>query len=210
MTSKQKAFTLIEMVVAIAVFAVFAAMVSTAYVASVQNQERAKMQLSRLAEIQLAMSILGRNFEQITNRPIRDEYGEKKPAFISQAEPDKAVEFTHTGRLPTGFPGSALARVAFGVSEEKLWKYAWPVLDRAQDSQPFKSELLTQVEALELRYLDDKNEWQFQWPAVVPVEGQPDPIPRAVELSVNTKDWGKIKRIFVIPEVGSSAPAAAK
>jgi len=200
---KERGFTLLEMVVAIAIFAILSSMVSVVYISSVQNQDKAKVALQRLGEVQLAFVVIGRSLEQISNRGIRDNYGDLQPAIVSQSGLDSAIEFTQTGRVPLGFPGANLSRVGFGIKEENLYRYLWPVLDRAQDTTPVESLLLEGVKGMELRYLDAKAVWHNDWPPGLDDELAKS-FPRAVELTLEIIDWGKVSRIFLLPEYEAS------
>ena len=57
-----------------------------------------------------------------------------------------------------------LRRIGYRVEEESLIRYAWLVLDRAQNSEPLEQPLLDGVTGLSARYLDGDGEWQENWP----------------------------------------------
>ena len=70
----------------------------------------------------------------------------------------------------------------------------WPHLDRAQNAEPYESVLLTNVNAAELRYLDNKSEWHGQWPPLT--TATPALTLSAIEFKLSLDDWGEISRLF--------------
>ena len=59
-------------------------------------------------------------------------------------------------------------------------------------------DLLTGVKGVQLRYLDSNQTWQNVWPAS---SSTPDPFqsrPVAVEVIVQFKDWGPVRRLIEV------------
>ena len=67
---------------------------------------------------------------------------------------------------PAGQPRSSLRRIGYQLEEQELVRYAWAVLDRAQNSEPVEQSLLDNVTEMQLRYLGADAEWQDSWPPV--------------------------------------------
>ena len=57
------------------------------------------------------------------------------------------------------------------------------------------------VKSLELRYLDAENNWHDQWPPSDP-EFQGANLPKAVEVSLELTDWGKVVRLLPLAGTG--------
>jgi type II secretion system protein J len=64
-------------------------------------------------------------------------------------------------------------------------------------------DLLTGVVGVQLRYLDSNQAWQNQWPEITAIQNgsttadlQSRPI--AVEIIVQFKDWGAIRRVIEV------------
>lgn len=211
MSIQQRGFTLVELLVAIMVFSVLAAM---AYggLRSVLNTERAIDQSAqRLNAIQQAMLFIGRDLAQLSGRGIRDEFGDRQPPLRSQSQGGAAMEFTRGGwSNPAGQQRSTLQRVGYAVEEHQLIRFSWPVLDRAPDTQPQRFPLLDDVQSLQLRFMDEQRAWHEAWPQVSANSGTPASLPRAVELTIELADLGVVRRLFVIDTtlVGPLAPPA--
>jgi type II secretion system protein J len=68
-----------------------------------------------------------------------------------------------------------------------------------QGNKPVVQDLFTGVKAIQLRYLDSNQSWQNQWPP--PTLAQSDGLvarPVAVELIIEFKDWGRIRRLIEV------------
>ena len=209
-------FTLLELLVALAVFSVLAAISYGGLNKILTGSAHSSQQMDRLAELQRAFVRVGRDLEQAVVRPVRSEYGDSMPAFAGKGleykQTELLFELTRNGwRNPLGRERSHLQRIAYGIKDNKLIRFRWAVLDRAQDSEPTESELLTDIKSIKVRFLDQQNLWQPEWPLDNPngpPTGSPSAtgdelsqpqIPRAVELTIDVEGWGKIRRLYKLP-----------
>jgi general secretion pathway protein J len=217
-----RGFTLLELLIAIIIFGLIAAMAYSGLNNVLNARSKTEARVQQLYKLQMALTLMERDVEQVVDRPIRDEYGDEKPALVGNEYGDFLLEFTHTGWLnPLSSPRSNLQRVAYWVKDEKLYRTIWYVLDRAQDSKHYDTVLLEGVKNLEFKYLDDKNEWQRSWPpqnlsgstqaqilqaqqqnqqsgeppAALQFIQQPT-FPRGIVVEMETKSFGKVERWF--------------
>jgi len=197
--SGQRGFTLLELLVALSIFALLAAMAYGGLNTVMRSQQITTAQAERLAQLQKAFFWLGRDITQAVDRRIRDEFGDLQPAMLGVSIGERRLELTRNGwSNPVGRKRSNLQRVAWGVREEQLVRLYWNVLDRAQDSKPLEAVLLDDVQKLELRFLDDKQKWHEVWPAVTRGVQSKVALPRAVEVIVETGREGRIRRVFEV------------
>jgi general secretion pathway protein J len=192
-----RGFTLLELLVALAVFAVMSVMAFGGLRAVLNASESTQASASRLAAVQQAFVVIGRDAEQAQRRPVRDEYGDVQPALRVGSVADRRLfELSRAGwSNPAGHARSTLQRVAYRHEDGTLYRLYWPVLDRAQDSAVQERVLLTGVNAVQVRVLDPDGQWQTDWP---PVNGS-DAAPRALEMVLELEDWGEVRRLFLIP-----------
>ena len=194
----QRGMTLIEILVAMSIFAILATLAYGGLNTVLSTREAVTTEADRLSDLQRSFARLGRDFEQAAPRNIRDIHGDVQPAMQSGGEVDDdtrvLVEFTLGGkRLFPGQQRSRLQRVAYAIKDDKLLRLNWNVLDRAQDSQPYTTEVLSGVDSLEIQFLDEAGQWLEQWPD----NGQVSQgLPLAVELQFDIKDWGEVRRVF--------------
>ena len=200
---RHSGFTLLEMLVALTVFALVSAMVYSGQVAVLNAKQGVERQAHFLKQLQTAMLMLERDIGQHVLRSVRDDYGDSQPPMVSADFGEIRLSLSRAGwQNPLNQPRSTLQRVAYGVEEEKLLRYSWSMLDRAQGSEPYKVVLLESVRELKLRFLDQKREWQEQWPPQGGMQSAAPPLvmPLAVELTLELEEWGSFRRL--IPTAG--------
>lgn len=195
---KLRGFTLLELVVAMAVFAIMAAIAYSGLNNVLIAQQQTDVHSEQLHQLQLAMTWFERDIEQTVNRGVRSEYGEVLPPVIGNDFEGYLLELTHGGwRNPANQPRSHLQRVAYALRDEQLIRAYWRVLDRAEDSKPFENVLLDGVKAVEIRYLGANGEWRTSWPELSTTgNASPEIMPKAIEVNVDTKQFGKITRLL--------------
>lgn len=199
---KLAGFTLLELLVALSIFGLLAAMAYNGLNTVMNARQVTEQHASRLTQLQMTFLWLGRDVEQAVDRAIRDEYGEEQPAMMAVEFGRYQLELTRGGwRNPAGRARSNLQRVAYGLREGELVRSYWPVLDRAQDSQPLESVLLDGVDKLELRFLDSNRQWHELGPASQLGSAQQANAdqPIAVEVTLETEAEGRITRLFRVP-----------
>jgi len=207
-------FTLLELLIAIALFALLGLGTYRMLEAVLRSDEVVRAQETQLRELGRALWSLERDLIQAVPRPIRDGYGDEQNAFLGQlASLDEGVAFelTRSGwRNPTGLHRANLQRVRWRLAGDSLERLYWVVLDRDVDSQPRVQRVLDDVSALRLRYLDSESGWHEEWP---PFEfGRSDPeqqarrLPAAVEVSFEHPRFGSISRLLRLPESAPPLP----
>lgn len=203
--SKQQGFTLLELLIASIIFAIMAIMAYGGLDNVISNSQSSKQALKRLQQVQQTVSVLNRDFRQIIPRPIRDEFGNTQPYLSAGNNIDYLVEFSRGGRVnPGGLLRSTLLRVAYQFDEKTLVRLQWPQLDRTQEQEPKKTTLIDNLEAATIRFMDPAGEWQEQWPPLnaAPVNAPGTAVttiyPLAIEIILQLKDWGEIRRLYQI------------
>lgn len=106
---------------------------------------------------------------------------------------------------PTGLQRPELQRVAYILDNGTLVREHWNVLDTTLSSQPVKRNLLKHLRSVTFRYMSITRSWVDTWPpAGAGSTGAQDSYyhmrPMAVQVTVDSKDWGKIVRIFEIAQ----------
>lgn len=194
---KTRGFTLLELIVVIAIFGVLSLMAYGGLNSVLKSRAKIEQFLERTAQFQKTYQHLRNDLQQVRNRPARDNYGDAQPPL--RGDRDARVEFTRAGwRNPLQQPRASLERVSYRLVERQLRRESWRVLDQSQDSKLVSLTLLEDVDELRLRYLASSREWSEIWPPLSNT-GQVQlttPAPLAVEITLQTKDWGETKFLF--------------
>lgn len=199
MSNPQRGFTLMELVVATAIFFIMAAMLYSALDAVRQQLVFSEQAESSTRELHYAMRRIALDLAQIQPRAVRDELGDQGSAVRTNTG-TAAVEISVGGwRNPMALPRGSIQRVAYVVDGDTLARLHWPVLDRTLASEPLRIELLEGVLAIQVRFLDASGEWTEQWPPLdASGSGSPRQRPRAIEIVLEHEEWGVINRLIEV------------
>jgi len=201
--SRRPGFTLIELMVAMAIFALVALMAYAGLSQVINARIASESSLDRLTTVQFAFRQIAMDLEQLHPRPVREEFGDSQlPAVIADLRRLNQLELTRAGwRNPLGTPRSTLQRVAYRLEDGKLIRSHWYVLDRLQMNKPVEFTLLEDIEEFELRFMKSDGDWLNSWPDpdVSPAQ-QLEMRPRAIEISVQFSDekYGTVRRLFEV------------
>ena len=249
-------FTLVEILVALLIMAIMAALGYSTYRAARVSAERTEDSLKRSREIEFGMRVVASDFAQLAPRPVRDILGQNRlvairgtpgagsvtvtaaslgasstsasnsgmsfdsgsnpspgmsfnsgSGFGSTTDPNAVsmVDLTRAGWSNTaGQQRSTLQRVSYALVGEVLKRSYQINLDTVQGNKPVVQDLLTGVMGVQLRYLDSNQAWQNQWPETTTIQSGPNATadlqtrPVAVEIIVQFKDWGPIRRVIEV------------
>ena len=163
------------------------------------SHERVRSSADAFTGLNLAYSIIQRDFNQFAPRAVRDEYGEVLPTIDFENE-DYIIEFTRRGwRNPAGRQRSRLQRVAYSLDfeEETLTRHFWKVLDRAEDSEPISQLLLEGVTDFRVTgFSGDESAIDREFI----LEDEEVAAPLAMEVVISTNGLGESYRLFQMVE----------
>ena len=202
---RQSAFTLVEVLVAISIFGILATFAYATLSQTLLSAEMLGERMDRLQALQKAVRIITTDFQQLSPRPIRNDFGDTaSPALLSDARSGNLLELTHGGwSNPARLPRGTQQRSAYRLENGELIRYHWPVLDRTMSADVFEVKLLEDVDEMAIRYLQSGGEWIDHWPprtAVGPDSELNNLIlrPRAVELIIEVEGIGEIRRLIEV------------
>jgi len=194
-------FTLIEVLVALALFGIMSALAYQALGQTLSNTEFLHERVDRIQSIQRSMSMLGRDLMQASPRPVRDLLGDGyTPSLQTNLSSEFALEVTRGGwSNPAGLPRGTLQRVAYRLEDGQLLRYHWNVLDPTLSDEPIITELLSDIDSVLFRFRTHNGDWSEQWPPLNTQGGAAMRIrPQVVEVVFTLADEGEIRRFFEV------------
>ncbi len=197
-------FTLLELLVAMGIFAVIGAMALGGLNTVVGQTTIAREQMDRLTQLQRAIRLMSGDFNGLAPRFVRDELGSAGEAPLEADGRLFGVELRLTRGgwpNPAGLPHrGTLQRVQYRLDDDKLIREYWPVMDHVLGQEPRSEELLSGVDEFRLLYLDNQDEWQPQWPPAQAASTVASQRPRAVRILLELRDWGPVERLIEVAQ----------
>lgn len=225
MRPRASGFTLLELLIAISIFAMVSSMAYSGLNHVLRARDRIEAEREFWRGLTLVFLRMQDDFAQARPRSVRDQLGIRGAVFIGQPTDIRAlgapsVEFSRGGVFVFDLPAtdgemnapekkppprSDLERIAYRYNDGVLYRLSWPVLDRAPATAPVETVMLRDVESFEVKFLNEKatsnlNQWFPNWP--LPPAGGAAPslteMPRGVQVELKLKGREEITRLFVI------------
>lgn len=206
---RSRGFTLIEVLIAMAITAMVAAMAFASLDSTLDSVEGLREQGERISEVNRAWSLISRDLNHFMNRPVRNEFGSWNSPLMGGEVADQTLAFTRGGwHNTTGRVRSNLQRVRYVLEDTTLYREHFLVLDRTSESEPLRVALLEGVNRVEYRFLGTATELRQgdfdteNWPEVWAIggSGEPAPAPAALEIRLELEDWGEVRWLYELPQ----------
>lgn len=204
--SAEHGFTLVEVMIALAIFAMIAAAGVVILSFSIRAGAASAARLDGAAAMARTVSLLSADLAQAVDRPSRDEGGVTRPAFVGEsgaaATPMLTLVRGGWSNLDDA-PHPTLQKVAWQVENGALERVGWPEVDGAAPLAP--AAMLTGVTDVRLRYRI-AGAWSDRWDARAAAAA---PLPQAVEVVITRRDGTRWREIFPIGGGAPPQPVAA-
>ncbi len=208
--NRARGFTLVELLVALVVFATMAALAYGGLRSVARTRSELAQKEDAFRDLVRTVDLLNRDLGEVIVRPVRGASGQSMPAFIGA--PDH-IEFTRLGFAnPQTEQRSNLERVLYEFDDQVLKRGRFAVLDRATDTQPQVLDTHVAVTALRFRFLNTAGQWLEVWPPPSQNDDAIVQLPRAVQWNLQTKAYGELENIVQLVSpwpTGVGVPAAA-
>ncbi len=184
----QAGFTLVEMLVALSIFAVIAAMGVTLLRSSIDTQDAVQGRLKTMGGINRLRAVMANDLAQALQRSTRGPAGEGVPAFVGSAS---GFAFVHGGAAALdGSPRPNIERVAYALTGGEWRRAVQPMLDGTPLGDGDR--LVSEVAGVAVRYRDDTGNWAESWTS------EPgDRLPRAVEVRLTRTAREPLTMLFL-------------
>lgn len=195
-TDKQQGFTLLELLIAISIFAIISLASFSLLDTIISSEEKSTNRLNSTNDIQRAFILIERDFLQIARRSVRLEGEEPLKTFIhtdSNAfeSSAQAIGFVRSGWTNPGLllPRSDMQSVAYQVNDETLERVHYNFVDATLGEKPKIRKLLTGVNDLSFEFYNGKK-WNKTY--------EDKDLPMAIAITLDTKEFGIIQRKFLV------------
>jgi general secretion pathway protein J len=199
--SRGRGFTLMEVMVALAIMAIVAVLASQAFNTASTGAAATREAMERLASIDQTLVYIENDIRNAMPKTIMSIDNDPLPAFRLKGSDDYWLMVLRGGVSNDLYQlRSEMVRVAYRWEDETIWRDTWfNPADTDQDLSR-KRKLVTGVEDLIVKVLPRNaasvvsGPWLDTWP---PNAGVVE-LPMALEVTLVLKDMGEIKRMFMI------------
>lgn len=197
--SRQRAFTLIEVLVAMVIFAIMAVMSYRALAGVLDSREHLERDTAKWRDLSLFFARFDQDLAAVINRPVRSIDDLLQPAVVLNADSrsEPILSFTRAGYAQAEGRQAAPQRIAWQLREDKLELIVWPHPDMAPRGTPTRYVALENVQAFSVRALDNNGSWQTRWPAVA-AGGNTPALPNGIEVTLTLQGGESFTRIFAV------------
>ena len=206
-TKRQQGFTLLEMLIAIAIFAMLGIAANSVLSIVLTNDETTKQFAQKLKLLQQGFGLIQRDMGQMVARTPRLIEGGRGNTVIQVGDiipnvDGKALVFYRLGWLnPDGMlPRGSIQSVAYVMTNNELERWYFPYPEPEIGAEPIKTVIIKNVNDIDYSFFDGQS-WQKQFDATH--------LPKAVAIELDIEGIGKIERKFLLP-VGAKAEDAAR
>ncbi|MDT8438348.1 MAG: type II secretion system minor pseudopilin GspJ [Wenzhouxiangellaceae bacterium] len=185
-------FTLVEVLVAVTVFALLATAAYTGLDSLTRALDAQRERSERFAQLQRTITQLDRDLRQLVSRTGRDGRGRPLPALA--ADRDGLLGRRAGWSNPAALPRSALQQFRWQLRGGVLVRESWFQVDDDPASTPVAAQPFGSADGLQFRFLDTAGQWHSSWP----IGDDLRRLPRAIEYQLSWSGIGTVRRIHAL------------
>jgi general secretion pathway protein J len=186
----RRGFTLLEVLVALAILALVATLAYRATAALSEGEVQLSNEAQRWRALDGLFARIEADARAAIARPVRVG-AQREAAWTAgvDARGNAQFAFTRAGAEFAPEPGMGGQRIGYRLAGDTVEVLYWPQLDRSAAATPVAYALASGVASLRAGYLATGGRWIAQWPAF----GEPD-IPRALRVELVLADGSTVER----------------
>lgn len=194
--SRTSGFTLIEMLVALAVTSILLVTGSTLLIQTLRSGNMVETRTERVRALDAAHSLMRDDFANAVLRPTRGPDGLDAPEIFTGSEPRRygpILTFTRAGWVNPAdtAPRGDLQRVSYFLKDRQLVRRAWLRPDPVRET-PFADRIMAEnIDDIGLRFFAGGS-WQLDWP------GTSESLPELVELTFVFSEQDELRQLFLV------------
>lgn len=184
----QRGFTLLEVLIAIALFSLLGLASYQLLQRVLHSEQRIELHEQQLRSLQRALDILQRDLWQAVPQPLPDDPS-RRQALIGR---DDRLRLLRGGAAnPLGQPRSELLWVSHQWEDGEWWRE----FRNPDDGSARRQRLLQGVALLRLGYIDARGMRHDSWPA----SGGALALPAALDLVIDAPGYPELRRVILLP-----------
>jgi len=201
MKTSGRGFTLVEILVAIAIFSIIAAISFTGLANFLKQRDQITLRTQRLHQLQSAMLLLEQDLRFAVSRSVRNGYGDVEGAMVSggvtELAPGELLRFTTLKPEGGDRQRQRMERVAWRLRDHTLTRTVWRVIDRDKDSEELTRIVLEDVNSVQMDFLrfDDRTRTLERLDAWL----EPLLLPSGVEVLLTLSAENQVRRLLEVP-----------
>ncbi len=197
----QLGFTLMEVLIAITIMAMIAALTAQVLQTAIVSGETTDDAAKRTSSVDRTWVMLDTDLRNALPRALLAANNDPLPALYVGRSGDYWLTLLRGGMAnPLKISRSELARVGYRLEEGVLWRDIWQDTGTIDRRKAIALKLMTDIKSIQVRVLSDvatsiaAGPWLEDWPN----PNDRSKLPRALEITLQTEDFGEIKRLIGI------------
>ena len=188
-------FTLFEMLIAVALFALMAVLAYGGLDRVIAARTAVEEDAARWRDLEALFARLQGDLGAVVQRSVLNEFGTTEPGFQG-AQVLVGQDAAHLWLVRSSADGPP-RRVGYRFKDGNLELLQWAVLDQPPRARPTVTRLWKGLKNFKVQYLSGSS-WVPVWPTSTQAQATND-LPRALEVSVTLEDGIEVKRVLLLP-----------
>lgn len=197
---QDKGFTLIEVLVALAVLAMVTLASHQILSTAINANQTSKDKVAELAALNTVFRLMQQDFTQLAQRNTRNESGDSLNQFVVADRFLFDSQYHGIAGVRAGWnnpanllPRSELQLFSYVVEDDNLVRQYRIYVDALDGTEPKSQILLEQVKDFKVSFRGKNDSWEESWTG--------ESLPRALKIEVFLAEDQSVSRIVLLPEV---------